>query len=263
MRSQCSRMIVVVPLIVMGVIAMAAMCASAQALPQQSTRPPVPPPLREEIRTPTPIVSRSAPDCPVMASGQVALGQTTSGQGLLALKNVSGKPIAAISGMIRYETTGGFISYPWYQSFLGSIAGSLRGPRRYFTPGEETSVPMIPLNVTQTTENVRNVTVSVMGVLFADGTVWGTQGETVRKRFLDQATASRYDLQYKVLPVCKRLAPRALEQEIKEGPIKIGQRWLNRLLQKGLLNQEGQLRPDALERLKKMIANLEHPLEQR
>lgn len=261
MQFQRLSITLIVPLIITGVIAVTTCFPPHDVLAQQSERPLVPPSLRDEPRTPTSILFAADPDCPVSASGMVALGQTTSGEGSLVLKNVSGKPIAAISGTFSYDTTRGPVSYPWHESFLGSIAGSLTGPRRYFAPGEESSVPLVPLNITTGNDRIKDATVSVTGVLYADGTVWGEKGEAVRKRFLDQAAASRYDLDYKILAAYNRLTPQEFEQEIKSGPIRIGQVWLNQLLQKGLLDEKGRLRPDALDRLRKMIANLENPFE--
>lgn len=243
---------VIIGLIVCGVGGMWATNASRPALAQQTGQPPLPPPLREERRTPTEILFVSDPDCPVTVSGTIALGQTTSGTGSLVVKNIGTKSIAAINGRLIYDSTGEPISYPWGQNFLVSLAVA----RRYFPPGGQISVPLVPLNVTTGNERISRVLAKVTGVLFADGTIWGEAGETLRKKFLDEAAAARLKLRQVLLASEKMSAP-ALEKFISTDPIRDGSRWVNLALRMGLLDDKGHLHPDARERIKRMIANLE------
>lgn len=241
-------------MVIAGVIGWTAYLLPAYAIAQRSERPPVPPALRQEARSQTEIFSASNPSCPVLASGTVALGRTTSGEGSLTLRNLSAKPVAAINGTMVYETTGSPFSYPWSQDFLPSIAQAGRA----LPAGQEISVPLFPLNVPTGGGQINRAAVSVTGVVYADGTVCGETGGSLRDKFLAKAKAAAIDLE-RVLAAYEKVSQQAFEQLIKSGPVQMGQRWLNLLLKKELLDEGGRLRADALERLKTMKANLENP----
>ncbi len=229
--------------------------ACGYAYGQQALPGPVPPPLRDEQRAKVQIVSASAAGSPIHASGYVMLGPTTSGEGLLTLKNVGNKPVISIRGFISYQTSAGSKSFPWTMGFDGRVLGS----KRYFASGESASVPPFQINVTKPPHKVYGVEAMVTGVLFSDGTTWGPAGESLKKRFLDRVAADRFDLEQKVLPVFEQFSREDCEREIKNGIIGRGNSWLNGFLKKALLDQNGNLVPDAHQRLKNILANMQDP----
>jgi hypothetical protein len=189
-------------------------------------------------------------------TGKVELGRTTSGPGQLVFSNESPKAVAAIAGEMIYETGRGSTSYPWTNSFLGGIARA----RAFFPPGKSSSVPPTTTNVTTPTDFVKGVRAQVTGVVYADGTTCGARGEFLRKYLIWQAGAARLDLE-KVTLAFQKLPASEFEKLVKAGILKQGEMWLNLVMQKELLDENGRLRPDVQQRLEKLAANLEKPLD--
>lgn len=232
------------------------LCLACGYVSAQQAKPgPVPPPLRDEPRVKVEIISASGAGSPIHASGYVMLGKTTSGEGLLTLKNVSTKPVVSIRGFISYQTSAGSKTFPWSMNFLGPIFSS----KRYLDVGAQSSVPPFQINVVPSNERVYGVEAGVTGVLFSDGTTWGQAGETLKRRFLDKVAVHRFDLEQKVLPVFENFSHEVCEREIKNGIIGSGNQWLNHFLQKVLLDTNGRLIPDAREKLKQILANMQNP----
>lgn len=186
--------------------------------------------------------------------------RVTYNRGSVVLTNVSSKPIAAIEGTFSYEVVSGVVATPsWRHKFPGALFPG----RRYFQPGEARTLPPVaPLHDFSQTITYNNVTIT--GVVFADGAVWGTTGESLRRTTLGEAGATSLMLG-EVLRIFSNLSPERIEQLLNDaGPVIEGQqrgRWLHRVLQKELLDESGHLRPDALDRLRQMIAHLENMID--
>ncbi len=215
---------------------------------------PPPPAVRDEPRSPAQIGGATA--CGVRVGGKVELGRTTSGAGQLVFSNESPKPVAAIAGEMIYETGSGSTSYPWTHSYLGGIARA----RAFLPPGKSSSVPPTATNVTTPTDFVKAVRAQVTGVVFADGTTCGARGESLRKYLIWRAGAARLDLE-KVTLAFQKLPASEFEKLVKAGILKQGEMWLNLVLQHELLDENGRLRADVQQRLEKLAANLEKPLD--
>lgn len=219
-------------------------------------QPPPAPALRDESRTAAKIGEGAT--CGIRVGGAVELGKTTSGAGQLVFTNEGPKPVAAIAGLMIYETSAGPSSYPWTNYYLGGIARA----RAFFPPGKRTSVPPTAMNVTRPDGSIRGVRAAVTGVVYADGTTCGDNGESLRKRYLWKAGTARLDLE-KVLLAFQKLPAAEFEKLVRAGILKQGEMWLNLVLRQELLDENGRLKADAQQRLDKLAANLENPLDNR
>jgi hypothetical protein len=178
------------------------------------------------------------------------------------LKNISTRPIAAYEGTFSYEVTPGRVATPTWRVIL---PGAWFGSGKHLQPGQQE--PFFPSSIPLPDNSRRAIkydNVTVTGVLFADGTVWGLTGGSLRRETLSRAGATLSGL-HDVWRIVKNVSPERLEQLLQgPGPIIEGQergRWLHRLLQREMLDETWHMRPDALDRMKQMITNLENLID--
>lgn len=186
--------------------------------------------------------------------------QATVRQGTVVVRHVGSKPVVAFNGVFTYRGPKGHVATPTFtHSFLGAWfqgAGS-------FHPGQELTFP--PISAPDDSGvTYQYMDAAVTGVLFADGTTWGTTGDSLRRSTLARAGTVCAKLS-EILKVIKDNSLEEIEQLLRgPGPIMQGQEqgeWLHRVLQKELLNQNGRIYPDALNRLRQMIAHLEEMID--
>ncbi|MCS6804898.1 MAG: hypothetical protein RMM98_14580 [Acidobacteriota bacterium] len=182
--------------------------------------------------------------------------QATVRQGTVVVRHVGSKPVVAFNGVFTYRSPKGHVATP---TFTHSFLGTWFEGRGSFRPGQEVRFPPIsPPDDSSLTYEYLDA--AVTGVLFADGTTWGSTGDSLRRSMLARAGAICAKLN-DILNVIKDNSLEEVEQLLRgPGPIIQGQElgeWLHRVLRKELLNQNGEIYPDALNRLRRMITHLE------
>ncbi len=220
--------------------------------PAQTTSPGPPGP-RDEARSAyylTPVTA-----CGLQVSGMVQLGATTVGEGYIRLQNVGRKDIASLRVSIDYETSSRrTISNPANLNFIRMD----RQTETWLQAGNERTVSLFPENVARPGEQIVAVSVRVVGVVYGDGGICGSQGESVlsayRLRLARQVETLRMALE-----ACYKLGTERLEsfianQEIAHEP---GSKGLAVALQRYLLDENGKLRPHPEQRIQQWIAELE------
>lgn len=211
------------------------------------------PGLRNEQRTPVTLTPYTS--CSAEVSGQISIGRTTSGGGSLLFKNIGSKPIAALRGVVEYVTTAGLVAVPWTFT-LTSISIPAAA---YVPPGERTSVPLQPGNITRPEGSILSLAAKITGVLYGDGTTCGEAGENLRSHFLNQLAQAKHDLEL-VLASAQVQPPEEFERSLKEGILNVpGKDAFNRLMKSRLLDENGRLKPNPAALVKAFIANVDKP----
>lgn len=182
--------------------------------------------------------------------------RATVDQGTVLVKNVSSKPIAAFDGIFTYRDPRGVVGTP---TFTLSFLGAWFKGQRIFRPGQEVTFPPIS-PPDDSSVRFEYLDVTVTGVLFADGTTWGASGESLRRRVLARLGALCTKL-IEVLKVIQDDPPEEIERMLQgPGPLIQGQEQghlVQRILRGELLDSEGRIHPDAVDRLRRVIGRLE------
>lgn len=177
-------------------------------------------------------------------------------QGNFVIKNVGSKPIAAFNGVGSYQSAKGNVYNPTLSQIL---PGALFRWGQYLKPGEEWTVPPVPAAPNDASRTIEFFNVTITGVVFADGTVWGVTGDSLRRSVLAKAGAAYSELSV-VLKAIRSESLEDIEELLKgPGPIIQGQDqggWLHGVLKRHLLDQTGHIYPDAIARLTQMIEHL-------
>jgi hypothetical protein len=149
------------------------------------------------------------------------------------------------------------MAVPWTQSlFSVSQKGAAYLRRRGLV-----AVPAQPANIGQPGETLGSIAAEVHGVLYADGTTCGVQGDRVKDEYLRIVSQQRHNVDLAIRP-CERQTKPEIERSIRKGMLNFPEGGaLNSLLQRHLLDENGQLKADPLQTLRAWRKNLEDPFE--
>ncbi|GEM_PF-6293449 len=194
---------------------------------------------------------------PIRAQYGVPIHTSVTDDGA-TIENVSDHPVAAIEGTFTYRSSEGkLVTSAWRQFFR--VAFLKDGDT--FEPGQRLSFPKESRLPDGSREDLNYVDVTVTGIVFADGSTWGT-ADALRSRITERAAALRLQLRDALL-LLERMSPEEIESLLHKPGLLIQGRvesgFAKVVLRKRLLDEDGRLVPDPIDRVKQLIADVESP----
>ncbi len=223
--------------------------------------PPIVPAINRELdRAGQITVSNAEQAAPVAAVAVLRLSQRAYGAGFLTLKNVSDKSILTLRGVWEISTSeGGTLRHGW--NFGGATAQLTGGIK----PGQEVKLPVAgpPNYAIDSPHKITKLSVLITGVVFKDRTYWGEDGYQIYMNYT-RDVKNMLLVAEKVRERFEKLPPQVLVDQLTDPQsIRSGRSselfpdMMYRLVFPSLLlDEHNSLRPDAMQRLDKMIISL-------
>lgn len=148
-------------------------------------------------------------NCKLALSGNVWVGRATAGGGTVDLRDLSGVGVRSATGVLRFLFAGGrFQDVGWKHQSLGqpSAAAKITPKDSLFEGGQVNPI---------------KVEAHVLGVYFADGSVCGETGNTVKLRYASIVESAEQDVN-DVIGAANLLQPKQFEEAVRAGVLKTG-----------------------------------------
>ncbi|MCI0560532.1 MAG: hypothetical protein MN733_18755 [Nitrososphaera sp.] len=207
-------------------------------------------------------ISNSWQGGPIEATALISIGNQSYSAGTLTITNVSDKPVVAIKGAWQISTSeGGTVRHAWDFGGPLSLFSADKGmiKRRSFN---------LPFNappnlVVDSSHRITNASIVILGVVFSDRTWWGDEGYDVYRNLLTEIQTVLSGVR-KIREECANSTSDTMSRKISDlESVAYFPRKLYRIPMKNyLIDLQGNLRADAIQRLDKMIASLSSFLSQ-
>lgn len=191
----------------------------------------------DESRAPMAIRPEAKAACKIAVSGQVWTGQRSMKGGMIDVRDLSGRGILSVMGVLRFHFAGGrYYDRTWRHQSVGLPEKAFR-----LTPDDAMfdSGLVSPVRV----EGV------VLGGYFGDKSTCGEAGNSARDRYQQSIESAIRDAE-EALNVANVLPPALFAEALREGVVKAGPyarsttESTNAMLRGALLSRDGKLLPN-------------------